>query len=437
MRSPPPLSVVVLIAFLGFGVLVADAAVIPLLPLPKEEAGALDPAAQAQMNAGYEALNRKNLGAAQKTFLQASKLDPKSALPLLGLAEVARLRDQRAEVEKWLKQALAVAPQSADAQRAWGRYQFAVGNLANAETALRKAAEIAPEAAISHLDLGDLYMGGLKRPKDAAAAYRRAIELKPDHAGAHNGLGTALAALGRTDEAITELEASAKLAPENPLPLLALGKLYVTKQDFTRALETYGRILKLQPDLVQALLDRGDIYMMARRDPTQAAADYARAAKLAPKDAAAQFKLGAAYHALRKTDDAARQYRAAIAADGKYALAYNNLAALDAARKRDLDEALKAAKRAVELAPNVGPFHDTLGSVHLARGELDPAIAAFRIAADAKPPDADHYYRLGVALEQKGLKSEAIGALKQALAVNPGFANAADARRRLAQLGGG
>ncbi len=395
------------------------------------------PAAQAQVNAGYEALNQKDLEAAQKAFLQASKLDSQSVAALLGLAEVARLREQRADVEKWLKQALAVAPKNADAQRAWGRYLFATGNLPGAETALRKAMELDPQSAISYLDLGDLYMAGLNQPKEAAAAYKRAVELKPDHAGARNGLGTALAALGRTDQAIVELEASAKLAPGNPLPLMGIAKLYGDKKDYARALEAYDRVLKAQPDYVPAMLGRGDIFMHGRRDPSQAATEYLRAVKLAPKNAAAQFKLAVAYHALGKLDDATRHYRAAISADGNYALAFNNLAAIEAARKQDLDGALKAARRAVELAPSVAAFHDTLGSVYLARGDLDSAISAFRTAAGMKPPDADYYYRLGLALDQKGRKGEAIAALKQALAVNPEFANAADTRRRLSQLGGG
>jgi tetratricopeptide (TPR) repeat protein len=437
MRTRNRLFVVAIALLAAGGVAPARATPIPLLAEAQQEPGALSPAARTHMSAGNEALGRKNLDAAQKAFLQAAKADPKAAPPLLALAEVAHLRNQRAELEKWLKQALAVAPQSADVQRAWGRYQLATGNLAAAETALRKAAELAPRAAISHMDLGDLYLGGLKRPKDAAAAYRSAVELQPDDAGAQFGLGSALAALGQTDEAIGALEKAAKLAPANPRPLPPLAKLYAAKRDYTRALETYDRFLQLQPNFVPALLDRGDLHFVARRDPAAALADYERAAKILPKSPTVQFKLGSAYQALGKLDDAARHYRAAIAADDKYAFAYNNVAALDAARKRDLDGALKAAKRAIELAPKVGQFYDTLGSVHLARGELDEAIAALRIAAGAKPPDADHYYRLGVALEQKGLRAEAIGAFKQALAVNPAFANAADARRRLTQLGGG
>jgi tetratricopeptide (TPR) repeat protein len=410
----------------------------PLLPAQRQEAGeAIAPAAREQLNVGYEALNKRNLDAAQKAFLQASKLDSRSALPLLGLAEVARLRNERAEIEKWLKQALVTAPNSADAQRAWGRYLFATGNPVAAEAALRRAAELAPQSATSYLDLGELYLGGLNQPRNAVSAYQRAVQLKSDHAGARNGLATALAALGETDRAIVEFEASAKLAPGNPLPLMGLATLYVEKKNYPKALETYDRVLKEQPDYVAALLARGDLYLHVRREPDRAIADYGRAVKLAPQDAAANFKLATAYHTLGKLDDAARYYRAAIAADGTYAIAYNNLAALGVERQQDLDGAVKAAKRAIELAPHVAAYHATLGTVYVARGDLDSAIAAFRTATEGKPPQAEHHYRLGLALDQKGRKPEAIAALKQALAINPEFANAADARRRLSQLAGG
>jgi tetratricopeptide (TPR) repeat protein len=419
--------------------LLATTASSPAMGVPVEllpGSGSTASPARDQLDAGYAALKRDDFEAAREAFIAASKLAPNAAAPLLGLAEVARRQNQPAAVEKWLKQALAVAPESADTHRAWGRYQFARRDFATAEAAMRKAATLDPTSALAQLDLGDLYMTGVVRPADAERAYRQAIKLNPEHAGAHNGLGAALAASGKTGEAVREFETAARLAPGNPLPLQALGRLYAARGDNPRALEAHARALQAQPGFIPALLDRGDIFLVGYRDPTAAADEYRRAVQLAPKSAPAQFKLGSAYHALDRLDDAERHYRAAIEADGTYALAYNNLAALGAQRKRDLDAALKAAKRAVELGPNVAEFHDTLGSVYLARGELDAAIAEFRRAAAAKPPVAAHYYHLGLALAQRSRKGEAIEALTRALSVNPNFADAREARRKIAELRG-
>ena len=153
---------------------------------------------EAKMAEGYVALGAKDLAAAQVAFTEAGKLDAKAPGPLLGLAEVARLSNNAPEAEKWLKRALEVAPQSADAQRAWGRYQFAQRNFTLAETALKKAAALDPDSAPTQFDLGDLYLNWLHRPADAAAAYRQAIKLQRAPPCAHFSSGVVLASLGKT-----------------------------------------------------------------------------------------------------------------------------------------------------------------------------------------------------------------------------------------------
>jgi tetratricopeptide (TPR) repeat protein len=100
------------------------------------------------------------------------------------LAEVARLRHNAAETEKWLQRAVEVAPESADVLRAWGRHQFTQRNFTLSEIALKKAAALDPDSAPTQLDLGNLYLNWLHRPSDAAAVYRQAIKLQPDHGGA-------------------------------------------------------------------------------------------------------------------------------------------------------------------------------------------------------------------------------------------------------------
>lgn len=415
----------------------AEAVVIeyPGPPPPATPEAAPPSPLNARMSAGYQALARKDFEAAQTAFGEAAKLDAKAPQPLLALAEVARQRDNRADAERWLRRALDVAPASADVQRAWGRYQFSVKRYALAETALKKAAELDPAAPATQSDLADLYLNWLQRPADAAGAYRRLIKLKPEDAGAQFGLGIALAAQRQTREAASAFEQAAVLAPQNPLPLTALGRLYAASGEPQKALEAFDRALRVKADYAPALMERGDLYLQ-RNEHARAATDFEQVVKLTPKDAMNVYKLGTAYQLMGKPDAAERQYRQAIEIDGKFAPALNNLAAMSAERRQNLDAALDWAKRAVAIDPTLADFQDTLGSVHLARGESDAAIAAYRKATTLAPKNAEFYYGLGEALAQKGDKPGAVAAFKTALSVNPSFARSAETQKRIAALDG-
>lgn len=390
-------------------------------------------ASDKSMHDGAVALQRKNPAAAEAAFSEAMKRDPGSPGPLLGLAEVARVRNNAADYEKWLRRALEIAPENADVQRAWGRYQFASGRFAAAESSLKKAAAIDPHSWVTQLNLGDVYLQGLRRPTDAEAAYRQALALKPDDAHAHHGLGMALMDLGQPRNAIPEFERASTLAPKDPSHPSELARAYGAAGDQQAALATYARALKIKPDFVPALLGRGDLQML-RRDPVAAAIDFAKVVRTEPQRAQAQFRLGTAFDVLGRDADAKARYRAAIAADPKFAPAYNNLAALSASRKESPDQVLEWARRAHELAPNVPEYDDTLGSALLAHGDVDAAIASFRRATAAPHASASFFYNFGEALAAKRNNREAIDAFSRALSIDPGFAHAADARRRIAEL---
>lgn len=392
--------------------------------------------AQARLQAGYEALNGKDLTAAAKAFTEAHQLDPQAHEPLLGLAEVARLKKDLKGAEHWLRKALAAAPEAAAVQRAWGRYEFVMGRHSAAEAAFQKAIGLDPKSAGGYLDLGDLYMTALNKPKEAAEAYAEAARLDPRHGGARHGLGMALAAQRRFDEAEAAFRKAAELSPRNPLPLQALGRLHLSRGKVDPALAAFNELLQANPDFVPALLDRGDL-SIAKGEHDKAIADYRRATQAAPKNADAWFKLGAAYHGSGQKTEAEKAYRAALEVNPRHAPAHNNLAWLLAQGGQRLDEALRLAQKAVALSPGVGTFHDTLGTIHLLRRELDPAIAAFQKAAGTQPPQAEFYYRLGVAHSRKGNRQEAIAALKKALEIQKDFPYAADARKELEKLGGG
>lgn len=392
-------------------------------------------AAENRLQDGYRALIKNDLKAAEAAFAEALRLAPEAPGPMLGLAETAKLRNDAKGAEKWLQKALKVAPESAGVQLAWGNYLYVTQKFNEAEVAYKQAHSIDPKLLGASLSLGELYMSGLFKPKDAEAAFREAIQLSPDHAGAHNGLAGALAAQKRTDEAAAEFEIAARLAPDNPLPLHGLGRLYQYSGATDKALAAYGRALKVAPGFIPALLDRGDVYA-TKNQSDRALADYSEAVKRAPNQASTHFRLGMFHQGRNRSAEAIAAYRAAIKADPRYAPAYNNLAWLTMEGKGNLVEALSWAKKAINLQPGVPDFADTLGQVHLARGELDLAIEQFRRAADSKPPQAGFYYRLGLALAEKGASKEARGALKRAIEINKDFPGAAKARTLIEKLGG-
>src|SRR5579872_2722131 len=81
------------------------------------------------------------------------------------------------------------------------------GDLDTAIVEFKRVAELAPEMAAAHVNLGAVYLAK-KDYRDAIPPLRRALELNPDLPGAHGMLGTALLALGYAAESIPHLEQS-------------------------------------------------------------------------------------------------------------------------------------------------------------------------------------------------------------------------------------
>lgn len=81
------------------------------------------------------------------------------------------------------KKALEKEPQFPYAHRGIGLALAAMGEAADAETALKKAIEFSPRFASAHFDLGCLYVSE-SRKQEAVAAFKMVIELAPSSAQA-------------------------------------------------------------------------------------------------------------------------------------------------------------------------------------------------------------------------------------------------------------
>jgi tetratricopeptide (TPR) repeat protein len=385
---------------------------------------------------GVDALARSDFKSAEAAFHDSLRMDPTWHGPFLGLADAA-VRDGRPQdAAAWLGRAEAMAPRSVEVLTARGHFHFLQGEPEKAEGAYEKAISVDEQAFLPRLGLADLYLHSLWKPVEAVDAYRGVLKMNSEHAGGHYGLGVALMATGAQDEAITELNTSIALAPENPLPHVALGRLYSSLGAYGKAVAAFDDALEVQPDFAIVHVERGDAFA-ANGEIDAAIADYQAAVEAAPKLSHVHFKLGSIYQHLQRWDDAESAFLNAIESDPRNVRALNNLAWLVVERQKRLDDALAWATQAVELAPDMVAFQDTLGWVWRARGDLGKAAEVLERAAAADPHLADISYHLGIVYSEQGRKSAAVAAFKKALDIDRDFAQAADVKSRIAALSGG
>jgi tetratricopeptide (TPR) repeat protein len=320
---------------------------------------------------GVERLVAGDLAGAETAFRRALDQRPGDAGALLGLAEIEFRRNRLEAAGVLIRDAVGADPENAHVQTSLGRYLLGTGAFAEAEAALLRAVDLAPDLFRARIDLADLYATILGQPQAAMLHYEAAIRLQPGHAGAHYALGLLAAAHGDADRAKAMLTRAMHLSPMNAMPRIALAEMHLRKG---MALQMDGR------------------------------SDSARAA-----------------------------YLDAVALDPQQAMAYNNLAWMAAENGTDLEHALEWAQRAVELAPHEVAYRDTLGWVHRAAGRLEEAERVLQTAA-AMPqaPPVVHYHLGRVYLDLQRTESAA-DAFSNALALDAEFVPAQRALAALAR----
>lgn len=319
-------------------------------------------AASAKLREGRDALAAQRLDAAQAAFTEAAKIAPKDPRPWVGRSAVSQLRGRATEAREHMARAVALAPE---------------------------------HPRVLHIQ-AQLLLDQLDYPA-AEAAFRKVLALAPTQVESQIGLANALAGRGQLAPARERLADAAKGA-NTPADLLQLGSAYMQTGDAEPALAAFNKVVAAQETSAAAHMGRSDaLERLGRLD--QALAAMNRAIELAPANPDLHVKKGLLLEGQKKPDLAEASYREAVKQDERSAAARNNLAYLLATRGQKLDEALALAKRAVQLEP-VAAMYDTLGAVHLARKEYEPARLALEFAV-SKAPDRDAYrQRLALAKSQ-------------------------------------
>lgn len=143
--------------------------------------------------------------------------------------------------------------------------------------------------------------------EQAKSRFEEALAKDATFAPAHIGLATALASLGKRDEAVTALEKALAAEPENALALSSLGRLQLEKNENEKGLASIEKAVKLRPDDASAHQNYAIALWRAKRQDDAGKA-IQRAAQLDPKSASIRLELANWLKETGQADAAFEQY---------------------------------------------------------------------------------------------------------------------------------
>lgn len=343
-----------------------------------------------------------------------------------------------------LAQARSLSPDSPVVAFQTGKVKSQLGRMEEALADYDHAKELQYDAVACDFERGYLLMR-LNRREESLTALDSALRGDPTHLGARyvrsqlrRRLGDTAGAdedlaihtvLTKQQKSIDELKAAILRyeSPKERAPIWAnLGRLHLRYGDARAAIDAYEAALALDPELVIAHIGLGA--SRAANDELSAAEKAAsEALRLQPDAAAAQALLGEiAYRRgdakraiallapalesdpslgsarqtyaeallVQRNAGAVAQYRLVVESDPDDAAGHDGLARALAQVGGDLPGAHAVALRAVELAPTVPPYRNTLALIAFRLGKLDEAEQALRSALELNPGNPN--YRAGI-----------------------------------------
>lgn len=192
-------------------------------------------------------------------------------------------------------------------------------NLALAASRVAEEPNVAEYRAL----LGSTYVD-LGRSAEAIPQLEAALRLKDSSASTRNNLGIALMAEGRIGDALAQFRRAEQIDRRDELIPFNLGNALSRLSRPAEAVAAYRRSLAINPDLVDAHVNLAlALFGMGRRD--DAFAHYARALELRPDSAVIHANYGGSLAAAGRLQDAMVHTRRALEIDPTYVPAQQNL----------------------------------------------------------------------------------------------------------------
>ena len=428
----------------------------PFANLPELEA---EVAASPDRAAAHFALaeglrQRRDYGAAERSYSRTLELDPGYAAAHIGLGQVYGDRGDLDRAVSEFTAAIRLDSTLAEPHFLLGNIRVRMQQLDQSVPHYEHAIDLDPQYLHAYVNLS----GTHSRQTDygpAIQALQRGLEALPESADLRFRLGWVYFVQARYDESLEQLHQVVRQIPDRSDAHELIAQIYLTREKPQKAREALlrglaadstsatlrarlGVLLRERGELEEAILllqravrenpDREEAYynlaqaylssgeeeragtllrqFKLLQDNHQDILDHKTAIMLNPNDARAYFNLGTVYSRIGRNEGARHAYSAALMIDPHHVEARNNLGNVYF-RRRQLARAIEQYRTVLRYDSTYVRAHNNLGNALLLAGQTDRAVSAFERAVDLDPEYARPRGMLAQLYARQGRTEEA------------------------------
>ena len=362
-KKNSPVRVLILLALVAGGVYILTQRRDLLQPIQIGPTPTPTPTAQDIMAQAHDLYLEGDLDGAISLYAEAAALDPTDPTPRVWWAFLLTLRQRTTEAVDKAREAVGLAPDSAEALAAlcmaldWDAGIGEEEKLQEALSACLSATDLDPTYAEGHAYLAEVY-ADLGRTGQAVETARLAVSLDDKSVFAHRDLGYALEKKRKYQEAIAEYQRASQLHPRLAQPYIDQGRVYMSRNRYKDALAAYEKATVVDPGSAHAFDSLGWAYFQTG-DHQRAAVVLKKATENDPTYVPAYGHLGLTYYVLRNYEDAIQAYKKAIELGSDEVEYYYELG-LSYVYLDRCDEAIPWLEKAVEIDETAWPAWEGL-----------------------------------------------------------------------------
>ena len=379
---------------------------------------------------GNLAMREQNLAAAGAAFKKAQALDSKSSVVNASLAALAWAQGDLKQAETLFKAAAEASPTRSPRRMQYVRFKIQTGDLAGARQTLDEIRRQTADYLPATLVLVEIAVAE-KKYDECAGLLNQVLALDPDNFDALLFQGRLDLTRGEPDKAVTDMERMARVYPQAPVAHYMLGNAYFAANDPVKAVGSLNRALEINTNYFEAILLKAQV-QIATGNAGPALVSLEALLQKQPQLAPAQLLLADTYRLQARSDDKQGL------SDQKQGRLNSALAIYESLEKRlpknekipflrgetllqlpDAVAASKAFERALELSTDHLSAVEQLVNLDLAEKKYDAAMQRVNAELQANPKRVEFRMLLAKIFLVQDKRDQAEATLLKTLEIDP------------------